>query len=256
MLQTLYNDFAIMTGGEIIRESFLDSPTLKDDIPTVYIGEAGHATIGQKSTFIKDFYNRNEEMYKKIMMDATAQYKLTEEDYMNRGLVDTKLHDMKQRISKLSGCTGIIRVGGYSTLEKRANFDLVEDAVKACESAFIYGYNTGGSMIIPWHIRNNGDEKSQIDYAIDSVVYDAFVDVFKTIYKNKYNDIKDTEIDNIVDELVSAYEPVAFDLITENYTKDVINSCITDIEILKASMSIIALLISSNQYISINVNEN
>ena len=42
-----------------------------------------------------------------------------------------------------------------------------------------------------------------------------------------------------------------YNLITDKFDDDVINPCYTDIEILRASASIIGLLINSNQYISI-----
>lgn len=43
---------------------------------------------------------------------------------------------------------GVINVGGFTELEKSANYDLVEDAVKACESAYLYGYVPGQSISI------------------------------------------------------------------------------------------------------------
>lgn len=256
--QSLYNDFAVMTGGEIIREQFIENETILADIPTMYMGECDYATIGAKTTFISGFYNRNEEMYKKVYNDAVAQYKSTEEDYMNRGLIDTRLNEMKQRVSKLTGSAGIIRVGGYTTLEKRANFDLVEDAIKACESAYVYGYNIGGSMVIPWTIHNgiyspSESQTPDIEVEIMNIIYDAFIDVFKTIYANKYKNIDNTDVEEIITTLVTSPTPVAYNIIDESITDDIINSCITDIEILKASISIVSLLISSNQYVSINM---
>jgi len=255
MSQTLYNDFAIMTGGEIIREQFTESETLLSDVSSMYMGECEYASIGPKSTFISGFYNRDEEMYRKVVNDANSQYKALEEDYMNRGLVDTKLNEMKQRVSKLTGSAGIIRVGGYSTLEKKANYDLVEDAIKACESAYNYGYNIGGSMIIPWTIHNTDimTGLDDVEKEIIVLIHDAFKDVFKTIYANKYKDIENTTVEEIITTIVTSPVPMAYDIITGTMTPEIINSCITDIEILKASISIVSLLISSNQYISINV---
>ena len=43
-----------------------------------------------------------------------------------------------------------------------------------------------------------------------------------------------------------------FDLITDTYTDTIINSCMTDVEILKAVGSMVALLLSSNQFISLS----
>lgn len=252
----LYNDFSVMAGGEIITEqiaSDFNAEKLYD-----FMGEVDSIIINNKTTFIKGFSKRNINMYNKIVEDAESKYNALEEEYRNKGIIDTKLNEVKQRATKLKGSMGIISVGGYSTLEKKANYDLVEDAIKACESAYKHGYNVGGSLIIPYTIGNIlsevTDENERIIY---KMMYNAFINVYKTVLRNKYA-TNDFDYESIINRCLfnELDELKCYNLITEEYSGDIINSCITDIEILKATVSIVSLLTSSNQYISIlNKNE-
>ena len=249
----LYNDFAIMCGAQVISEQFIDEllDSENENIIEEYLGTVDSMIISEKTTFISGFNNRNENLYQKAMQDATSKYEKMLSENQKRGIVDIKLNELKQRMTKLFGTMGIIHVGGGSELEKTANYDLVEDAVKACESAYNHGYNIGGSLMIPYII----EKKILCEELFDSyeetmyrIIMNAFKDVFRTILRNKYND---SDFDEIIDNCINNGELKCFDLITETYSTDVINSCETDIEILKATASIISLLTSSNQYISI-----
>jgi chaperonin GroEL len=289
-----YNDFCMLTGGMMVTESvvnemFSDNNTLniKD-----FLGRVGKISIGAETTLIQDFFNRNEDTYNIHLNDAISKFKVVEERNKNLSIVTTELYEMKQRVSKLYGKMGIINVGGGSSLEKTSNYDLVDDAVKACESAFNYGYNIGGNLIIPIAIDNLASKISNSDH--EKLIYDllseAFKEVFYKVIENKYNativegteeiasypklSLKDRiinfifrntimededyiyendEINDIVDSCIN--DETCYDLINDEFTDKIINSCQTDIEILKAATSIVSLLISSNQYITIKVRE-
>ena len=201
---------------------------------------------------VEGFVRRNENMYDKVINDAYTKYMKLEQESTERSIIDTTLNGLKQRLAKLKGSMGIIHVGGYTTIEKGANYDLVEDAVRACESAYNHGYNIGGSLIIPCMINKilkemrdddpNYNNKSRILHLIQ----DSFIEVFERVMMNKSEDI---EYDELIETCIK--NNTCYDLVREEYSNEIINSCITDIEILKAAVSIISLLISSNQYISI-----
>ena len=259
----LYNDFAIMCGCQVISEQFIDEIT--DETAMEYVGTVEAMTISEKTTFIRGFINRNENLYAKAVADATNKYNKALDENQKRGIVDIKLNELKQRMTKLYGHMGIIHVGGNSELEKTANFDLVEDAVKACESAFTHGYTIGGSLIIPYIInqmmeeeKNNNTCMEEYEYEMFAIIKKAFLNVFKTILRNKYTEkeMNDDFFTGIIETCMNNNEPICYDLIHDTYSKDIINSCETDIEILKATASIISLLNSSNQYISIMTEQN
>lgn len=257
MSTQLYSDFAVMAGASIITEAHLQDlySIAEDEDKTfdvnTFIGTVSHMSINGNTTLISGFHNRNRNMYQLYLTDARAKYAEVEAKHRELGLVNHELYELKQRISKLYGRMGIISVGGYSTLEKTALYDLVDDAVKACESAYNYGYNMGGNLIIPTVI-SKLEKESETEKAICDLLSDAFRNVFKYVLRNKYeND------ENLIELIVnsSIENGKTYNLITDKYDSNVINSCLTDIEILKATTSIVALLVSSNQYLSIRIDK-
>ena len=270
-LQEEYNDFSIMTGGKIIRESDLEgflSDELRGDAPKLnvadFIGEVDYASIGIQKSIFKGFESLNKPLYEIALRDAKAKYKKLLQTHQENSIVDSKLYEVKKRIAKLTCKVGIIHVGGYSNIEKRANFDLVEDAVKACESAFTHGYNNGCNLsIIKAALENiscvedkeklaslityNDFDNFDIEDKILACIASAFMGTYFTILYHKFVD--DKKCDEICLESIKLGK--CYNLITDKFDDDVINPCYTDIEILRASASIIGLLINSNQYISI-----
>jgi len=245
----MYNDFAILCGAAVITEQ-----DIEDGVSIDYaMGAVESMVIGPKTTLISGFTNRNENMYKKILEDANIKYMNMLEENQNKGIVDIKLNDVKNRATKLQCNMGIIHVGGNTTLEKSANYDLVEDAIKACESAYNYGYNIGGNLIISIAIDDilQHIETDDVHRYMYKIIKNAFKRVLFTIFDNKcvIEDINEDVNNKIYNECVA--NRVCYNIINEEYSVDIINSCETDIEILKATVSIISLLISSNQYISI-----
>lgn len=262
--QEHYHDFAVMTGAEIFREvtidEFLEGKVNIDD----YLGEVENISIGPKTTSIRGFYKRNQGMYDVTMRDAVAKYQRVEENNRDMNIVNSEVFELKKRISKLKGRMGIIYVGGSSTLEKTSNIDLVEDAVKACESAYNYGYNIGGNLIIPIVINRiltaykqreeRGEELSHdelLDITVMKILDYAFKNVFGKVLENRYGSEDRQFIKDIVQQSITKEQ--CYNLITEEYSNDVINPCFTDIEILKAATSIVSLLLTSNQYVSTSV---
>ena len=249
---TLYNDISILLGASVISETQLDLFETGEITVDECLGECEHISICTDATTVKGLYNTNQNLYEIALNDAISKFKEKEELHKSMNMVNTDLYKAKQRVSKLRCKMGVIYVGGNSTLEKTANFDLVDDAVKACESAYNYGYNIGGNLIIPIVIREmikNNETLSENELLILDMIDKAFYNVFGRVMYNKYGY---TVID-IIDECIK--RETCYDLIREEYSKDVINSCYTDIEILKAATSIVSLLVSSNQYLTVQVNK-
>lgn len=249
---TLYNDLSILLGASVISETQLDLFESGELTVDECLGECEHISICTDATTVKGLYNTNQNLYEIALNDAISKFKEKEELHKSMNMVNTDLYKAKQRVSKLRCKMGVIYVGGNSTLEKTANFDLVDDAVKACESAFNYGYNIGGNLIIPIVIREmikNNENLSENELLILDMIDKAFYNVFGRVMYNKYG----YTVTNIIDECIQ--RETCYDLIREEYSKDVINSCYTDIEILKAATSIVSLLVSSNQYLTVQVNK-
>lgn len=266
-LKTLYSDFRLLVGANMVDQQFILE--LKEELYNKenhniegklsmgeiddFFGTVKSITITGSSTVIRGFEAMNTTMYDKTLQDAKLQYAELEKQSRDLGIIDSSLNLAKQRITKLIGHMGVIHVGGNSTLEVRSTKDLVEDAVKACESAFEHGYNIGGNLCIPFIIKQMlvvedcyKDEKEK--RTLLNILYHAFIDTFKTILikgENKEN------IDTIIDECLGGPKLKCYDLVKREYSDEIINSCMTDIEILKATTSIVSLLISSNQYLTV-----
>lgn len=255
MSHIMYNDFAVLCGAQVINERYDDDAIKIEDIQE-YMGFVERAEINDKSTLIRGFAKRDDAMYEKCLLDATMKCNELATKYRDMGIIDTSLTEAKNRLTKLRCSMGVIKVGGKSTLERKSRYDLVEDAVRATESAVKYGYNIGGNLAIVYTIHdilNNTPDLSEDEVHMYTMISDAFTNVFKRVLNNKYADSKTTDdvVGRVLNEYKESGEQIGYDLITDSFSRDIINSCRTDIEILRGAFSVISLLITSNQYISI-----
>lgn len=302
----LFNDFAALCGCTVVNESIaLD--VLKGDMEfnaTDYLGEVEEMDIGEQSTFATGFNHKDEGMLAILEKDAISKYQDLHQAAENSSTITEALVNAKQRMSKLKGNMGIINVGGSTELAKQANFDLVEDAVKACESAYLFGVTPGQTIGIQTAIAKLREtdryKKSKIGMMFLDAISEAYKDVTRILLENKFKehiphhtmnkllkesikaqaviDIERTEIefveivgaDNIsledgnwlqrlfhkferifkTPDLDNIFKPEA--IVRELQLDDsIINSCKTDIEVLRATAGIVGLLLSSNQYVAV-----
>ena len=186
--------------------------------------------------------------------------------------------DLYQRYTRLVGTMGVISVGGISELERHCKKDSVDDAVLACRSAFEEGFVAGlnASTLSAIEecsrdiIDNAGpeglDEHDAFVATALSMMFDTFYATSKDVLLNKYpnnahiwGDMDKTTSDIIIG-CAAQFNPTrkarAFNVVTETYdTEDhytVINSVSTDVEIIYAMCSILTLILSSDQFLSIN----
>lgn len=199
------------------------------------------------------------------------------EDYLNENendLSTSQKFTIKQRIAILEAKTATIYVGGKTVIERDTRKFLMEDAIYACESALKHGYIIGGNLIIPMLLNKHSDRYKQdiiaanvcrtlkgeklddfINEIIDNV-YTSFKSSFRSVL---YNKIKNAdELNEILDKCIE--EGMIFNLITHEYEEEantkIINSAMTDIQIMKASFSMMSLLATSNQFITQTCNIN
>ncbi|AMS01312.1 chaperonin GroEL [Bacillus phage AR9] len=178
---------------------------------------------------------------------------------------------IKKRIADLNCSIANLFIGGSTELEKETRKFLMEDAVFACRSALRNGYISGGNLIIPRIIDKNLDviiekiisDKSLFRYFNDDEKYNfikefsikikqAFRNSFETVLMNKFED-NENLIDDIISECI--VNDKIYNLKTDEFedisNTKIINSTQTDIEIMKATFSIIGLLVTSNQFVSV-----
>jgi hypothetical protein len=84
--------------------------------------------------------------------------------------------------------------------------------------------------------------------SIREALWNTFIRVILTIHKNKNPNTSPVMITDIINKCLET--ETCYDLTTEEYNKEVINSIKTDIEIIKGSISMVGTLMSANQYIA------
>lgn len=188
--------------------------------------------------------------------------------------------DAYEHYTKFSGNMGTILVGGESVLARNYTKDSVDDSVLACRSAYDYGYIRGLNLATIDAIRSlmdDGDLEKGAVYLIGEghmysaalvMFYDTFVELSRTVLMNKCSDdityqcedaSRPGEVDIMSNEEVLKYaikNQVGFDMETNTFYPDdecpVINSTKTDIEVIRGMVSIVSMLLTSNQLLSIN----
>lgn len=261
----LYNDFGALCGCTVINDmmakDFLEAEDQKEMLPKLQecIGGVETMEISDKYTFISGFINKDEERAQLLMNDAVSKYNEILSNSLEFETLTNDLINAKERVSKLKCKMGYIHVGGNSEIAKQANYDLVEDAVKACESAYKYGYNVGQNLAIIRacdQLLAKGHEEgslSKVEELIYTCIIEAFIGVILRIFANKRPVITDEDVQRIIEIIKKCItDDCAYDLYKETYSKDIINSCMTDVEILKSVGNMVALLLSSNQMVSIS----
>lgn len=204
--------------------------------------------------------------------ELIKQFKTAMNDLSNNETyieVDKELARYRRRINRLSNSMATIMVGGDSELEKQNIIYLVEDAIFACKSAFKFGYNVGGNIAIPvilndkevvdrivkriqsfeiYKYSNHSNETlMNMPYKLIEAIKNAFINAYWAIIIN--SDIWKTR-ESIVEiiENKKIFNLMSNDVESIDDTP-IINSAETDIEILSASISIISLILTSNQMI-------
>jgi chaperonin GroEL len=258
-----------------------------EDILDCSIGKARKLTIGKNFVLLEKF-RKDTPMYKNTYDFISKEYeaaKIKADATQNR--LNLSYSEAHMRLIKFSGQTGTIFVGGDSELSCKCLKDAVDDAVLACKSAYEHGYIRGLNLETLSAINklfddtSENDTKDRLRKACLKMFFEVFEELAISVMYNKYVDdgmtreefidqpvwnnlwlgteklYRDGKDINTPKDIIGAciknnYE---YNIVTEQFAPagySVINSVSTDIEIIKATTSILSLLLSSNQLISIN----
>lgn len=132
--KAMLEDVAILTGGEVIAEELgmkLETTTLEQ------LGRAKKITVTKESTTIiegagdKAKINQRAEQIKRQIGESSSDY---------------DKEKLQERLAKLVGGVGVIRVGGYTEVEMKERKDRVDDAKHATQAAVEEGIVPGGGV--------------------------------------------------------------------------------------------------------------
>ena len=267
-----FDEYKNLLNDQVYQSSF--------DVIEMNRGMTQKLTLSEKFILLENFardtktyadrFNEIDEAFKAAKAKADKTSNTLDKEYMAAHI----------RLVKFAGNTGIIHVGGETDLVKQCLKDSIDDAVLACRSAFENGYIRGlnietisAAAKLHHEAEASGDKWGQIIYRL---IYHTFCDTTKDVMRNKYLEDaltaygKDaTDLDDIdssytwTEDNLSMNEVIArcnedntcFDIVTEKFEaagESLVNSVSTDCEIIKATTSILSLLLSSNQLLSIN----
>lgn len=129
-------DLCAVTGATLISET--TGKTIKD-AKVEHCGFARQITVSSKDTVIVEGAGKQEEKDKRISV-IRAELAETKSDYDKVKL--------KERLARLTGSAGVIKVGGTNEAEIKERKDRVEDAVNAVRAAQSEGIVVGGGTAL------------------------------------------------------------------------------------------------------------
>jgi chaperonin GroEL len=132
----MLRDLAILTGGEVISEELgrrLENATMND------LGHARRVIATKDETTFVEGRGDDKEIQARIKQ-IRAQIEETTSDYDREKL--------QERLAKLSGGVGIIKVGAGTEVELKFRKTRVEDALSSTRSAVEEGYVPGGGVAL------------------------------------------------------------------------------------------------------------
>ncbi|HCP73215.1 MAG TPA: chaperonin GroEL, partial [Ktedonobacter sp.] len=132
----MLEDIAILTGGKVITEKTglkLENATLRD------LGHARTVTANKDTTTIVEGAGKNEQIQARVRQ-IRALIDETTSDYDREKL--------QERLAKLAGGVGVIKVGAATEVEMKEKKHRVEDALSATRAAIEEGIVAGGGSVL------------------------------------------------------------------------------------------------------------
>jgi len=163
----MLQDIATLTGGQYISEEI--GLTL-DKVTVDMLGKVKKAIITKEETTLVEGAGKSEELQERIAL-LKRQIEESSSDY------DTE--KLQERLARLSGGIGIIRVGAATEVEMKEKKDRVDDALHATRAAVEEGILPGGGVALIRCIpvleklaeSLKGDERIGIEILIKALSY-------------------------------------------------------------------------------------
>ena len=276
---TFYYQYKGKTLDEVRKSEYVRQQYTLNDFGVETPQELINQCIGKvKTVHLTEKYVLFEEYVESKALEAARI--LAKQDYLEakENTIKTITHldrnflNAQLRYVRLSGKMGTINVGGESSQEKQFLKDVIDDAVLACRSAFENGYVKGMNLATLGAIHDtieNDKNHTELQKIVLNTLYDVFRDVCYAVMLNKYPD-KDASSEiwhpllegqklsmssgAIVDHCIR--NNVGFNIVTEEFEAHdnlhIVNSVVADEEVLKACISILSYVLTSNQLLSVS----
>lgn len=153
--------------------------------------------------------------------------------------------DLRKRLQSLKANLVEFQIGGITISDRDNLKDLVEDAVKNCNSAAAdgigYAANFEGFRSAVEVI--DSFEEDSIEYKLCNIILESYIDIIKILYSSVISD--EDKVNELI--LTSLKEGTPFNLVSKEFDHKVLSSINGDIKILDAISKIMTMMITSNQ---------
>jgi len=230
----ILEDIAILTGAQIATyDNGIELSKVTGDM----LGACGKVVVTKDTTTLLHGNGNAETIKSRVIELKNALLGLNEtEETMNKYY--------RERIARLVGGIGVIKVGAVSELEMREKKDRIDDAVCATKAALEEGIVPGGGLtfmkaFLQMPTSNNPAEQQGID-----IVKNALTSVFDTIVTNAGYDPKE------IGKKVFPDKNISWDANTETYVDflehGIINPTKADRLAFENALSVLNMFISTN----------
>ncbi|CAL9991972.1 chaperonin groEL [Vibrio phage K397] len=128
----MMEDIAIMTGATVVSP---ERGLSLEQFDSSWFGRAGSVNVTKESTTIVDGAGDSEAIEQRV-------------EILRKAVSSVDGEKVQERIAKLSGGIGVIRVGGASELDIKEKKDRIEDALNATRAAVEQGIIIGGGVAL------------------------------------------------------------------------------------------------------------
>jgi chaperonin GroEL len=245
--EEIFKDIALYTKSTIYDKTFNSADDFKKNFYTM-LGSCDEISISNKTTKLVGRKCSDKELEDRVKYidEEIQKFKdLKDESF------DSRIFQLETRKANLNSTIVKYYVGGDTELEKNNRKYLIEDSIFACKAALETGYVCGGNLAIPKFINTymSKTDMSSLENILFKLVKESFIQCYKCVLNNA--SIPSNDINNIIEQCVN--NDVIYNLKTKRYETEketyIVNSAKTEIEILKAVISIIGILVTSNQFI-------
>ena len=218
----MLKDIAFLTGGQAVFEEL--GMQLKDTSMEM-LGRAKSVKVTKDSTTIVDGEGKSEDIQERITSIKAQAEKATSE-YDKKKYLD--------RIAKMSGGVGVIRIGAATETEMKESNYRVEDALNATKAAVEEGIIAGGGSayihaqkaVLAEAAKLEGDEKTGA-----LIVARALEAPLRTIVENA-----GLEGAIVVNKVKESADGIGFDAVSEEYVDMMANGIIDPVKVTDSAL--------------------
>lgn len=252
--EEIFKDIALYTNSTIYDKTFESEEELKENFYKK-LGTCTEISINNRTTRIVGHSCDNSVIEDRIKYidEEIEKFKALKDDSY-----DGRIFKLETRKANLKSTVVKYYVGGDTELEKNNRRYLIEDSIFACKAALETGYVSGGNLFIPKFLNTTGivshtfgidDNTHNLFNTLETLISDAFLECYKCVLRNA--SIPERKINKIIKQCIEESKIYNLKTTEMEYDSetDIVNSLKTETEILRAVISIIGILVTSNQFI-------